>query len=134
MAIDFPNSPPPTNGQTFTVGDTTWTYDGSKWNKNATTIVGPTGPNPLVVQTGTPSTNNVLWLDTDATSTTAAIPVSIINAKGDLLVGTAADTVARLAVVDNTNGHVLTVDSTTTEGIKWAAGGEAISSLLLMGA
>jgi hypothetical protein len=42
MAIDFPNSP--TNGQTFTVGSTTWTYDGTKWNKNALTITGPTGP------------------------------------------------------------------------------------------
>lgn len=30
MAIDFPNSP--TNGQTFTSGTRTWTYDGTKWN------------------------------------------------------------------------------------------------------
>jgi hypothetical protein len=30
MAIDFPNSP--TNGQTFTVGDTTWVYQNSVWN------------------------------------------------------------------------------------------------------
>ncbi len=42
MAIDFPNSP--TINDTHTVGDTTWTYDGSKWNKNAVTLVGPTGP------------------------------------------------------------------------------------------
>lgn len=30
MAIDFPNSP--TNGNTYTVGDRTWIYDGEKWN------------------------------------------------------------------------------------------------------
>lgn len=29
-AIDFPNSP--SSGQDYTVGTTTWTYDGSKWN------------------------------------------------------------------------------------------------------
>jgi microcystin-dependent protein len=30
MAIDFPDSP--TNGDTFTVGDTTWVYQNSVWN------------------------------------------------------------------------------------------------------
>ena len=29
MALDFPNSP--TNGQTFTSGGSSWTYDGTKW-------------------------------------------------------------------------------------------------------
>ena len=50
----------------------------------------------------------------------AAIPKSLVDAKGDLLVGTAADTVGRLAV-GATNGHVLTVDSTAGSGIAWAA-------------
>jgi hypothetical protein len=60
---------------------------------------------------------------------------SVVDAKGDLLVGTAADTVARLAV-GVTNGHVLTADSTETLGVKWAAsggGGVTISEFLLMG-
>jgi len=48
-----------------------------------------------------------------------AIQNAIIDAKGDLIVGTAADTPARLAV--GTNGHVLTADSTTASGLKWAA-------------
>jgi hypothetical protein len=48
-----------------------------------------------------------------------AIQNAIIDAKGDLIVGTAADTPARLAV--GTNGHVLTADSTTASGVKWAA-------------
>lgn len=51
----------------------------------------------------------------------AAIPASIVDAKGDLILATAADTVARLAV--GTNGQILTADSTTATGVKWAAAG-----------
>ena len=43
-----------------------------------------------------------------------------IDAKGDLLVGTADNTVGRLAV-GATNGHVLTLDSAEAAGMKWAA-------------
>jgi hypothetical protein len=48
-----------------------------------------------------------------------------VDAKGDLIVGTGADTFARLAV--GTNGHTLVADSAETTGLKWAApagGGE----------
>jgi hypothetical protein len=44
--------------------------------------------------------------------------ISTIDAKGDLLVGTADDTIGRLAV--GTNNQVLTADSTTATGLKWA--------------
>jgi hypothetical protein len=44
---------------------------------------------------------------------------ALVDAKGDLLVASGADTVTRLAA--GTNGYVLTADSSTTEGIKWAA-------------
>jgi hypothetical protein len=44
---------------------------------------------------------------------------AIADAKGDLLVGTAADAIARLAA--GTNGYVLTADSAETTGLKWAA-------------
>ena len=47
------------------------------------------------------------------------IPKSIIDAKGDVIVGTAADTAARLGV--GTDGQVLTADSAETSGVKWAA-------------
>jgi hypothetical protein len=51
--------------------------------------------------------------------TTTAIPTSIIDAKGDLIAGTAADTAGRLAV--GTNNYVLTADSGESTGLKWAA-------------
>ena len=46
------------------------------------------------------------------------IPATIVDAKGDLIAATAADTVSRLAV--GTNNQVLTADSTAATGIKWA--------------
>lgn len=49
----------------------------------------------------------------------AQIPDSIIDAKGDLIVGTANDTPSRLAVGSNT--QVLSVDSSTASGLKWAS-------------
>lgn len=47
-----------------------------------------------------------------------AIQNAIVDAKGDLIAATAADTPARLAV--GTNGQVLTADSTAATGLKWA--------------
>lgn len=49
----------------------------------------------------------------------AGIPKTIIDAKGDLIAGTAADTAGRLAV--GTNDYVLAADSTTATGLKWVA-------------
>jgi hypothetical protein len=46
------------------------------------------------------------------------IPTTIVDAKGDLIAATAADTVARLAV--GANDTVLTADSSTATGLKWA--------------
>lgn len=63
----------------------------------------------------------------------AAIAKTIVDAKGDIIAATAADTVARLAV--GANDTVLTADSTTATGLKWATpgGGGANWSLLNTG-
>jgi hypothetical protein len=63
-----------------------------------------------------------------SSTVSAGIPATLLDAKGDLIVGSAADTAARLAV-GGTNGHVLTVDSSETLGVKWAAasGGDTVS-------
>jgi len=55
------------------------------------------------------------WVTTDDAN---AIQNSIVDAKGDLIGATAADTPARLAV--GTNGQVLTADSTAATGLAWA--------------
>ena len=54
----------------------------------------------------------------NAFSVTGAIANSIVDAKGDLIVATGADTPGILTA--GTTGQVLTVDSTTGTGLKWA--------------
>jgi hypothetical protein len=49
----------------------------------------------------------------------ASIAKTIVDAKGDLIVATAADTVARLAS-SGTNNDYLVVDTSTATGLKWA--------------
>lgn len=52
------------------------------------------------------------------------IPKDIVNAKGDLIVATAADTVTRLAV--GVAGTVLKADPGAAEGVSWGATSEGI--------
>jgi hypothetical protein len=59
-----------------------------------------------------------VWVTSDDAN---AIQNAIVDAKGDLITATAADTPARLAV--GTNGQVLTADSSTSTGLKWATAG-----------
>jgi hypothetical protein len=51
----------------------------------------------------------------------AVDPLTILDAKGDLISATAPDTPARLAV--GTNGQILTADSSTATGLTWATAG-----------
>lgn len=46
------------------------------------------------------------------------IPTTVVDAKGDIIAATAADTVTRLAV--GSNNTVLMADSSTATGLKWA--------------
>lgn len=51
----------------------------------------------------------------------AKVGMTLIDAKGDLLVGTGSDTLTRVGV--GADGYVLTADSTQPAGVKWDAGG-----------
>jgi hypothetical protein len=53
------------------------------------------------------------------TNAGAAIAKATVDSKGDLIAGTADNTVARLAV--GTDGHTLVADSGEATGLKWAA-------------
>jgi hypothetical protein len=56
------------------------------------------------------------------------IPESIVDAKGDLVTATAADTPARLAV--GSNGQVLVADSAESTGLKYTS---SLSDLIIKG-
>jgi len=62
------------------------------------------------------------------TNADAAIAKTIVDAKGDIIAATAADTVSRLAV--GANDTVLTADSSTATGLKWAAPASGSYTLL----
>ena len=85
-------------------------YRSATANTNTRLGIGTTGQ-VLTVAGGVPT-----WATSDDAN---AIQNAIIDAKGDLIVGTAADTPARLAV--GTNNYVLTADSAEATGMKWAA-------------
>ena len=60
-----------------------------------------------------------------------AIPKTLVDAKGDLIVATADNTPARLAS-SASNGNVLTVDTSTATGLKWSApagGGKVLQAV-----
>lgn len=61
----------------------------------------------------------------------AAIAKTIVDAKGDIIAATAADTVARLAV--GANDTVLTADSSTATGLKWSAPASGGMTILASG-
>jgi len=77
--------------------------------------------------------NGSAWQLVDSSS---GIAETLIDAKGDLIVGSADNTAARLAV--GTDGFVLTADSAEATGVKWSAstgGGAGLQDIFfLMGA
>lgn len=63
--------------------------------------------------------NGSLWVPDEVSggSGPAGIPPSLVDAKGDLIVATAPDTVSRFPA--GVNGQVLTPDSSTVSGLRW---------------
>jgi hypothetical protein len=81
-------------------------------------------PNPsFAVDMATQAELNAHEADTTAVhgvANTADIVLrTLVDAKGDLLLGTAADTLARLGV--GADGQILTADAAQAAGVKWAA-------------
>jgi len=88
---------------------------------NPTTNYGFVMPSPTDLVTDLPADFEVFGQAVDTqmlTNANAAIAKTIVDAKGDIIAATAADTVSRLAV--GANNTVLTADSTTATGLKWA--------------
>jgi hypothetical protein len=91
---------------------------------NPTTNYGFVMPTSTDLVTDLPADFGVFGQAVDTqmlTNANAAIAKTIVDAKGDIIAATAADTVSRLAV--GANGTVLTADSTAATGIKWATTG-----------
>ena len=76
------------------------------------------GANDRILMADSAQTEGVKWA-TPAQVRTAidVLPNSIIDAKGDIIVGTAADTPARKAV--GTNGQIIVADSSQSDGLIW---------------
>jgi hypothetical protein len=90
-----------------------WYYDGAAWVAS-----GATGDIE-----GVTAGVGISGGGTSGTVTITNSMATAIDAKGDLIVGTGADTFSRLAV--GTNGHTLVADSAEATGLKWAAPGGA---------
>jgi len=100
----------PQEGQFAFTKDTNglWYYDGATWIAS-----GATGDIE-----GVTAGVGISGGGTSGTVTVTNSMATAIDAKGDLIGGTGADTFSRLAV--GANGTVLTADSGETTGLKWA--------------
>ena len=91
---------------------------------NPTTNYGWQMPTPTDLVTDLPADFEIFGQAADGTvfaNAALAVNKTIVDAKGDIIAATAADTVSRLAV--GANDTVLTADSTAATGMKWAAAG-----------
>ena len=109
----------PAEGQFAFTKDTnsTWYYDGAAWVAS-----GASGD-----VTGITVSNGIA-----GTSLSGPVPALTLatTAKGDLLAGTGSNTAQALTV--GANDTVLTADSTTATGLKWATSAAAASGLTLV--
>ena len=101
----------PAEGQFAFTKDTNslFYYDGAAWVAS-----GATG-----VIEGVTAGTGISGGGTSGTVTITNSMATAIDAKGDLIVGTGADTFSKLTA--GTNGYLLTADSAEATGLKWAA-------------
>lgn len=118
-----------------TSGSVTCTVNSGQFDAGDTLIIQNRGAGTATITAGTATVNTsaslalsqysagTLYFVSDSAALffgdAAGISASIVDAKGDLIVGTADNTVARLAV--GTNGHTLVADSSTATGLAYAA-------------
>ncbi len=140
-AIDFPNSP--ATNDTFTSAGRTWLYNGTAWTlltltQNvipANSVTSSSIVNDSIVNADINSSaaiaysklslsNTVVDADINSSAAIAATKISgtaivqtIVDAKGDLIAGSADNTVVRLGV--GTDGFSLIAASAETSGMKW---------------
>lgn len=96
--------------------------DGFIWVDEDGSLGGaPTGATAVFTNSAptTSLTTGTIWVDKDETAITANpfIPQAVINAKGDLIAGSANDTATVLPA--GTNGQVLKANSATATGLEW---------------
>jgi hypothetical protein len=121
----------PTAGQVWFESDTaqTFVYYDSQWIEigasGMAAVVSDSAPSsPITGQIWFNSLNGGTYVYySSAWTEVGAVPINAllntINAKGDLLAGTADNTIGRLGV--GTNGYFLKADSAETTGLVWAA-------------
>jgi hypothetical protein len=130
MATTTPNFgwPVPTSTDLVKDGATAIEGLGDAIDASLLDLKGGTSGQVLAKNSGTDM--DFIWVAQDDSN---AIQNAIVDAKGDIIAATAADTPARLAV--GANDTVLTADSTTATGLKWAtvaAGGMTLLSTTTM--
>lgn len=99
-----------------------WAADGTYWvfvgpegtGDSVRVDIGPPPPSGAVTSVNGQSGDVVL-----GASDVGAQPIGVIDAKGDLYVGTGNDATTRLPT--GSNGQVLTANAATTSGLEWAA-------------
>ena len=121
------------NGNTTTLNTETLSVEDNIIVLNSGVTASPSLNAGIEVERGTSTNVEIRWNETsdkweftnDGTNytelgdTTTGILKSAINAKGDLIVGSADDTPAILSV--GTNGHFLKANSSAATGVEWAS-------------
>jgi hypothetical protein len=126
--------------QTFVYYDGQWIEIGASAMSAAVSTVAPDSPitGQIWFNSETGATYvyyDTVWVEVGAVAQNQILQA--INAKGDLIAGTADNTISRLGV--GTNGQVLTANSSTATGLEWqtpttyATTGKAIAMAIVFG-